>query len=94
MAAGRQPGLPSMRAAPRRSSPASGPAGLRFGRYKEGEVTADIFGFLTADANAEVGAIHPKAMPVILRTAEEIDLWLTAPTAKLSGFKSRIPMAA
>ena len=25
-----------------------------------------LFGFLTTDANAEVGAIHPKAMPVIL----------------------------
>lgn len=38
-----------------------------------------LFGFLTTDANAEVGAIHPKAMPVILRTDEEIETWLTAP---------------
>ena len=30
-------------------------------------------------ANAEVGAIHPKAMPVILRTKAEIDAWMTAP---------------
>jgi putative SOS response-associated peptidase YedK len=27
-----------------------------------------LFGFLTCDTNAEVGAIHPKAMPVILTT--------------------------
>jgi len=27
-----------------------------------------------------VGAIHPKAMPVILTTPEEIDLWMTAST--------------
>ena len=39
-----------------------------------------LFGFLTTDANAEVGAIHPKAMPVILRTEEEIETWMTAPT--------------
>jgi hypothetical protein len=32
------------------------------------------------DENAEVKPVHPKAMPVILRTEEEIDRWLTAPT--------------
>ena len=26
-----------------------------------------------------MGAIHPKAMPVILTTQDEIDRWLTAP---------------
>jgi len=35
---------------------------------KEGETTNDIFAFLTTEPNAEVGAIHPKAMPVILTT--------------------------
>jgi putative SOS response-associated peptidase YedK len=34
-------------------------------KVKEGETTNDIFAFLTTEANAEVGAIHPKAMPVI-----------------------------
>jgi hypothetical protein len=38
-----------------------------------------LFGFLTADANAEVGAIDPKAMPVILTTREEVEKWLTLP---------------
>jgi putative SOS response-associated peptidase YedK len=38
-----------------------------------------LFGFLTTDANAEVGGIHPKAMPVILMTEAEIDQWMTAP---------------
>ena len=38
-----------------------------------------LFGFLTTEANDVVGAIHPKAMPVILRTEAEIDQWLTAP---------------
>lgn len=34
-------------------------------KVKEGETTNDLFGFLTTEPNAEVGAIHPKAMPVI-----------------------------
>ena len=38
-----------------------------------------LFGFLTTDANDIVGAIHPKAMPVILTTPEEIETWMTAP---------------
>jgi putative SOS response-associated peptidase YedK len=49
-------------------------------KVKEGETTNDLFAFLTTDPNAEVGAIHPKAMPVILTTPEEIDTWLSAPT--------------
>jgi putative SOS response-associated peptidase YedK len=48
-------------------------------KVKEGETTNDIFAFLTTDANAEVGAIHPKAMPVILTTEEEREAWMTAP---------------
>ena len=40
----------------------------------------ELFGFLTTDANAEVSAIHPKAMPVILTTAVEIEQWMTAQT--------------
>ncbi len=47
-------------------------------KVKEGEVEADLFAFLTTEPNREVGAIHPKAMPVILTTAEEIETWLTA----------------
>ena len=38
-------------------------------KVKEGETTNDLFAFLTCEANAEVGAIHPKAMPVILTQA-------------------------
>jgi putative SOS response-associated peptidase YedK len=34
---------------------------------------------LTTTPNAEVKAIHPKAMPVILTTPTEVDMWLTAP---------------
>jgi putative SOS response-associated peptidase YedK len=43
----------------------------------EGEHT--LFGFLTCEPNGVVGAVHPKAMPVILTTATEIEQWMTAP---------------
>ena len=46
---------------------------------KEGETTTDIFAFLTSEANKVVGAVHANAMPVILRTREEIDIWMMAP---------------
>jgi putative SOS response-associated peptidase YedK len=49
-------------------------------KVKEGETTNNLFGFLTTDANTEVRAIHPRAMPVILRSRTEIETWLTAPT--------------
>jgi putative SOS response-associated peptidase YedK len=45
-------------------------------KIKEGETTNDLFGFLTTEPNAEVAAIHPKAMPVILTTPGEIDQWM------------------
>jgi putative SOS response-associated peptidase YedK len=48
-------------------------------KVKEGETTNDIFAFLTTEANAEVRAIHPKAMPVILTTPDEVETWMTAP---------------
>ena len=48
-------------------------------KLKEGTVTADLFGFLTTGANATVAAIHPKAMPVILTTEDEVEQWLSAP---------------
>ena len=46
---------------------------------KEGETTNDLFAFLTTEPNAEVGAIHPKAMPVILTTPDEVEIWMTEP---------------
>jgi putative SOS response-associated peptidase YedK len=49
-------------------------------KAKEGEVTCDLYAFLTTEANAEVAPIHPKAMPVILTNEEEVDVWLNAPT--------------
>jgi putative SOS response-associated peptidase YedK len=38
-----------------------------------------VYGFLTTAPNAVVKPIHSKAMPVILTTAEEHDVWMRAP---------------
>lgn len=37
----------------------------------------ELFGFLTYDANEVVKPIHRKAMPVILTTLTDIELWMT-----------------
>ena len=39
----------------------------------------DLFGFLTCEPNAVVAPVHPQAMPVILTTEEERDVWMRAP---------------
>ena len=43
-----------------------------------------LYGFFTAEPNGIVGPIHPKAMPVLLTTAEEYDVWLRAPRSEAS----------
>ena len=60
-------------------------------KLKEGETTNDLFAFLTSDANAEVGAIHPKAMPVILTSGEEIETWMTAPAKEALTLQRPLP---
>ncbi|RAI42928.1 SOS response-associated peptidase [Rhodoplanes roseus] len=57
----------------------------------EGEVTCDVFAFLTTDANGVVGPIHPKAMPVILRTEDEVATWLTAPAPEALALQRPLP---
>jgi putative SOS response-associated peptidase YedK len=52
-----------------------------------------VYGFLTTAPNAIVEPIHPKAMPVILTTAEEHDVWMRA-QERGCGAAAAIPGAA
>ena len=53
-----------------------------------------LFGFLTTDANAEVGAIHPKAMPVIFTDSAEIEKWMTTPLPDALALQRPLPDGA
>lgn len=63
-------------------------------KLAEGEITCDLFAFLTTEPNAEVRAIHPKAMPVILTTGEEVETWLTAAWPDAAALQRLLPDGA
>lgn len=48
-------------------------------KVKDGPGEFELFGFLTTEPNRIVSPIHPKAMPVILTEADEVETWLSAP---------------
>jgi putative SOS response-associated peptidase YedK len=50
-----------------------------------------LYSFLTSEPNGIVGPIHPKAMPVVLTTPEEYEIWLSAPAEEALRLQRPLP---
>lgn len=48
-------------------------------KVKDGLTTDDLYAFLTTEPNDVVRPVHEKAMPVLLQTQEETQIWMHAP---------------
>lgn len=60
-------------------------------KVRDGEQEFELYGFLTTKPNDVVKPIHWKAMPAILTTPEEVDLWLTGEWDEVSHLQRPLP---
>ncbi|MDC7675561.1 SOS response-associated peptidase [Asticcacaulis machinosus] len=70
------------------------PAWSSVRKVTDGPTTDDLYAFLTTEPNAEVGAVHSKAMPVILTRDDDIEAWMTQPVADALTLQRPLPDAA
>ncbi len=60
-------------------------------KVRDGEREFELYGFLTTSPNEIVKPIHFKAMPAILTTPEEVDLWLTGSWEEVKHLQRPLP---
>lgn len=60
-------------------------------KVRDGEQEYELYGFLATTPNGIVKPIHEKAMPAILTTPEEVDLWLTGEWADVKHLQRPLP---